>query len=55
MYIGSELAPAVVVAEKVAYDGKDDANGLEGDVPAGADDLRTLVCGTEREYGEGGR
>ena len=39
MDVGCELTPAVLVAEEVAYYGEDGAEGLEGDVPAGADDL----------------
>ncbi len=47
MDIGNELAPAVAVAKEVPYDCKDNAEGLEGDVPAGTDDLRRSVHRTE--------
>lgn len=39
MDVRCELAPAVAVAEEVAYDCEDGAEGLDRDVPAGADDL----------------
>lgn len=39
MDVGCKLTPAVLMAEEVAYYGEDGAEGLEGDVPAGADDL----------------
>lgn len=47
MDIGSELAPAVAVAQKVPYDREDDTEGLKGDMPAGADDLPQSVERTE--------
>ena len=37
--IRCELAAAMGVAEKVTQDGQEGAEGLEGDVPARADDL----------------
>ena len=42
MNIRSELASAVVVAKEVAHNCEDDAEGLEGDVPSGVDNLRKL-------------
>lgn len=39
MEVGRELPAAVGVAEEVAYYGEDGAEGLEGDVVAGADNL----------------
>ena len=42
MYIRSELAPAMAVANKIAYNREDDAEGLERDVPAGTNDLGRL-------------
>ena len=50
MDIGGELPPAVGVAEEVADYGEDGTKGLEGDVPAGADDLGPV---RSRMWGEG--
>lgn len=50
MDVRSELAPAVFVAKEVAYYCEDDAEGLEGDVPTGADNLGRSIPGIERDY-----
>ena len=42
MDVGSELAPAVVVAKEVAHDSEDDADRLERNMPAGTNDLERL-------------
>lgn len=47
-----ELAPAVGVAEEVAHDGEDDAEGLDGDVPAGADHAQDHTRGEDDAEGE---
>ena len=40
MDVRCKLAPAVGVAQEVAYDGEDGADNLDRDVEAGADDLK---------------
>ena len=39
MYVRSELAPAMIVAQEVAYDREDNAESLKRDVPTGTNDL----------------
>lgn len=48
MDVRRELTSTVGVAEKVADNGEDGTEGLEGNVPAGADDLRGCQGGLRR-------
>lgn len=43
MNVRGELAAAVGMAKDVSTEGKEGAEGLEGNVPAGADDLGIRV------------